>query len=57
MHDDIPFPRVKCFSTHRERARPKKSIQWYLDNREWWSTIISGEYQSYYEKMYGKHRV
>ena len=22
MHDDIPFPRVKCFSTHRERARP-----------------------------------
>ena len=30
----------------------KKTIQWYLDNREWWETIISGEYQSYYEKMY-----
>lgn len=31
----------------------KKTIQWYLDNREWWKTIISGEYQDYYEKMYG----
>ena len=28
----------------------KKTIQWYLDNREWWETIISGEYQNYYEK-------
>ena len=31
----------------------KKTIQWYLDNKEWWETIISGEYQNYYEKMYG----
>ena len=31
----------------------KKTIQWYLDNCEWWQTIISGEYQNYYEKMYG----
>jgi len=30
----------------------KKTIQWYLGNREWWETIISGEYQNYYEKMY-----
>lgn len=30
----------------------KKTIQWYLDNRGWWETIISGEYQNYYEKMY-----
>lgn len=28
----------------------KKTIQWYLDNKEWWETIISGEYQNYYEK-------
>ena len=28
------------------------TIQWYLDNCEWWETIISGEYQTYYEKMY-----
>ncbi|MDY3086947.1 MAG: dTDP-glucose 4,6-dehydratase, partial [Blautia sp.] len=31
----------------------KKTIRWYLDNKEWWETIISGEYQNYYEKMYG----
>ena len=30
----------------------KKTIRWYLENREWWETIISGEYQNYYEKMY-----
>ena len=30
----------------------KKTIKWYLDNREWWETIISGEYMAYYEKMY-----
>lgn len=27
--------------------------KWYLDNRDWWEEIISGEYQNYYEKMYG----
>lgn len=30
-----------------------KTVQWYLDNREWWEDIISGEYMEYYEKMYG----
>lgn len=30
----------------------KKTIRWYLDNKEWWETIVSGEYQHYYEKMY-----
>ena len=30
-----------------------RTIKWYLDNREWWETIISGEYQHYFEKMYG----
>jgi dTDP-glucose 4,6-dehydratase len=30
----------------------KKTVKWYLDNRTWWENIISGDYQSYYEKMY-----
>ena len=30
----------------------KKTIKWYLDNRDWWEEIISGEYQNYYDKMY-----
>lgn len=31
----------------------KKTIQWYLDHKDWWEEIISGEYQNYYDKMYG----
>ena len=31
----------------------KKTIRWYLDHEEWWQPIVSGEYQNYYEKMYG----
>ena len=31
----------------------KQTIDWYLDNKNWWENIISGEYQQYYEKMYG----
>ena len=34
----------------------KKTIAWYLENREWWENIISGEYQNYYEKMYGDRK-
>lgn len=30
----------------------KKTIRWYLDHKDWWETIISGEYRNYYEKMY-----
>ncbi len=30
----------------------KQTIQWYLDNKEWWQNIISGEYQQYYDRMY-----
>ncbi len=30
-----------------------KTIDWYLTHKEWWENIISGEYQNYYEKMYG----
>ena len=31
----------------------KKTIQWYLDNKPWWQEIVSGEYQNYYQRMYG----
>ena len=44
---------VRLFTVGNVRAVGiKKTIQWYLDNKEWWETIISGEYQNYYEKMY-----
>ena len=31
----------------------QKTIQWYLENKDWWEAIISGEYRNYYKKMYG----
>ena len=31
----------------------QETVDWYLNNRTWWENIISGEYTSYYEKMYG----
>ena len=30
----------------------EKTVRWYLENREWWEKIKSGEYTEYYEKMY-----
>ena len=32
----------------------KKTIKWYLEHEDWWQPIISGEYQTYYERMYRK---
>ncbi len=31
----------------------KDTIRWYLENETWIKNITSGEYQNYYEKMYG----
>ena len=31
-----------------------KTIDWYLANTEWLQHVTSGNYQQYYEKMYGK---
>jgi len=31
----------------------EKTVKWYLDNREWVDSVTSGEYQDYYDKMYG----
>lgn len=30
----------------------KATIQWYLENKEWWERIQSGAYQEYYTKQY-----
>ena len=32
----------------------RKTVQWYLDNKDWWQDILKGEYQNYYQEMYGK---
>ncbi|MFL0572778.1 dTDP-glucose 4,6-dehydratase [Priestia megaterium] len=30
-----------------------ETIQWYLDNQDWWKNIKSGDYVNYYNKQYG----
>jgi dTDP-glucose 4,6-dehydratase len=30
------------------------TIDWYLENKNWWERIISGDYKNYYKQQYGK---
>ena len=30
-----------------------KTIDWYLANKDWLANVVSGDYQKYYESMYG----
>jgi dTDP-glucose 4,6-dehydratase len=32
----------------------EQTIKWYLENKEWWENIISGEYQEYFAKQYSE---
>ncbi|MDD3336425.1 MAG: dTDP-glucose 4,6-dehydratase [Eubacteriales bacterium] len=31
----------------------RMTVQWYLDNQSWWQDILKGDYQNYYQQMYG----
>ncbi|MDO5291411.1 MAG: dTDP-glucose 4,6-dehydratase [bacterium] len=30
-----------------------QTIEWYLENRDWWENILNGSYQEYFDTMYG----
>lgn len=30
----------------------RHTVQWYLDNRDWWQPLLSPEYQTYYQQVY-----
>lgn len=30
----------------------KQTVEWYLENKQWWENIVNGDYMNYYEKMY-----
>lgn len=32
----------------------RQTIEWYLNNKEWWQNILSSEYANYFENQYGK---
>ena len=31
----------------------RKTVKWYLEHQDWVNEVISGDYQKYYEEMYG----
>lgn len=31
----------------------RKTVKWYLEHQEWVNEVVSGDYQKYYEEMYG----
>jgi len=31
----------------------RETVEWYVNNKEWWERIKTGAYLEYYEKMYG----
>ena len=47
IHTELGWLPETCFADGIERT-----IRWYLDHEDWWKTIVSGEYQRYYETMY-----
>jgi dTDP-glucose 4,6-dehydratase len=32
----------------------EKTVQWFIENEQWWRRIINGEYENYYKEQYAK---
>lgn len=47
IHDELGCNLKRCLRTASRRRSNE-----CLDNKDWWEDIVSGEYQSYYKKMY-----
>ncbi len=39
---------------HDFAAAMERTVAWFRENRWWWEKIKSGEYQEYYQRMYGR---
>ena len=48
IHNELGWSPFHDFDTWLE-----KTIEWYKNNKKWWSRIKTGEYQGYYAKQYG----
>jgi len=35
----------------------RETVEWYINNRQWWEKIKSGEFAEYYARMYGQREV
>ncbi|MGG1397341.1 dTDP-glucose 4,6-dehydratase [Bacillus salipaludis] len=50
--DPTKIEKLGWKSTYTFETGIVQTIQWYLENKEWWQQIISGEYQKYFENQY-----
>jgi dTDP-glucose 4,6-dehydratase len=48
IEKELGWKPIYSFETGME-----KTIYWYLTNKTWWEQIKSGEYQNYYQRLYG----
>lgn len=48
MHDELSWQPLVKFDNGIV-----KTVNWYLENREWWENILSGEYLNNYKKIIG----
>lgn len=32
----------------------QRTVEWYLENQDWVESVITGEYQEYYRRVYGQ---
>jgi dTDP-glucose 4,6-dehydratase len=43
--------------SYTHEAAIRATVRWYVDNRWWWEPIRSGEFQDYYQRLYGQRKV
>ncbi len=39
---------------HDFRSALDRTVDWYVAHRDWWEPIVSGEFQHYYDRQYGR---
>ena len=47
QHNFLVLPEIDTISIEHETFETglRKTVQWYLDNRQWWERVLSGAYR------------
>lgn len=52
LNSERVFKEIGWFRTVPFESGLRKTVRWYLDNRDWVRRVTSGEYRTYYEAVY-----
>jgi len=56
----MSYQKIRCElgwePTVRIEEGLKRTVEWYIEHRQWWEKIKSGQYRKYYSHMYGKRK-